>query len=71
MDWWNGLTALGLPLWLWLKTPDGAYRLCVDLRLVNHASAGSGIRLPNTAELLSSLSGSVCLSTIDMSNWWK
>ena len=55
-----------------VKKADGSYRLCVDLRLVNQASAGSGIPLPNTAELLSSLSGSVWFSTLDMlSGYWQ
>ena len=40
-----------------VKKADGSYRLCVDLRLVNQPIAASGIPLPNTAELLSSLSG--------------
>ena len=47
-----------------VKKADGSYRLC--------ASAGSGIPLPNTEELLSSLSWSVWFSTLDMlSGYWQ
>ena len=35
-----------------VEKSDGSVRLCVDFRRVNEASTGSGIPLPNTAELL-------------------
>ena len=62
---WPSLVAM-------VKKADGSYRLCVDLRLVNEVSAGSGIPLPNTDEILSSQSGSVWFSTLDMlSGFWQ
>ena len=55
-----------------VKKGDGSLRLCIDLRRVNEASSGSGIPLPNTAELLASLAGSVWFSTLDMlSGYWQ
>ena len=55
-----------------VKKGDGSLRLCIDLCQVNEASSGSGIPLPNTAELLASLAGSVWFSTLDMlSGYWQ
>ena len=55
-----------------VKKSDGSLRLCIDMRRLNEVSSGSGIPLPNTSELLASLSGAVWFSTLDMlSGYWQ